>query len=133
MELFIWLWVFDKKLLCGLGHHRLSVIYIWLVPVICAATTLLLSYFFKTMDARDMRKCFVDNTVAENGRILSKLALIQEGLLVCIIGASIAVIVQADREARKNKPSKALPMHNPQILSEKKTVAYNFWQRTNVL
>lgn len=70
MELFIWLWAYDRKLICGLRHSYFSFVYIWLVPVIMAATALVFSYLAQTFDNRDMRKCFADDAVAEQGRIL---------------------------------------------------------------
>jgi hypothetical protein len=44
MELFIWLWAYDKKLLCALRHNYSSFVYIWQVPVIMAATVLGFAY-----------------------------------------------------------------------------------------
>ena len=55
MELFIWLWAYDRKLICGLRHTYFSFVYIWLVPVIMAATALVFAYLAQTFDNRDMR------------------------------------------------------------------------------
>ena len=135
MELFIWLWAYDRKLICGLRHSYFSFVYIWLVPVIMAATALVFSYLAQTFDNRDMRKCFEDDAVAEQGRILQKLVLIQEGLLVCIAFAAVCTMIQADGLFR-SKPIKALPLHtnfNPQTQQERDTVSYEFWLRSKSL
>ena len=71
MELLIWLWVFDNKLLCGLhSSGYFSFVYIWLIPVVSATTALLFSQIGKYIDKRDMALCFADAWIAENGRIL---------------------------------------------------------------
>ena len=44
MELFIWLWAYDKRLLCGLKYGIHSFIYVWLVPVLTSLTVLGLTY-----------------------------------------------------------------------------------------
>ena len=131
MELFIWLWAYDKRLLCSLRHSYTSFVYIWLVPVVMAATVLAFAYLAQTTDMRDMRSCFTDDEVAANGRVLSKLVLIQEGLLVSIIFAGVATSIQAD-SIYKRQPIKALPVNmslNPQTNCENETVSYDFWLR----
>ena len=61
MELFIWLWAYDKKLLCALRHNYSSFVYIWLVPVILAASVLGFSYIAQATDMSDMRSCFTND------------------------------------------------------------------------
>ena len=45
MELFIWLWVYDRQLFCDLRTSYQSFVYIWLLPVAIASTVLLFAYF----------------------------------------------------------------------------------------
>ena len=40
MELLIWLWTFDKRLLCGLKYGIHSFKYVWLLPVISSMIVL---------------------------------------------------------------------------------------------
>ena len=47
MELFIWLWVFDRRLLCGLKYGIHSFIYLWLIPTVSSLTVLAMTYFEK--------------------------------------------------------------------------------------
>ena len=44
MELFIWLWAFDKRLLCGLKYGIHSFKYVWLVPALSSLTVLMMTY-----------------------------------------------------------------------------------------
>ena len=43
MELFTWLWVYDKRILCGLKHQLISKVYIWLLPMLLATISLVYS------------------------------------------------------------------------------------------
>jgi len=47
MELFIWFWAFDKRLLCGLKYGIHSFVYIWLVPMVTSVTVLCLTWVAK--------------------------------------------------------------------------------------
>ena len=40
MELLIWLWTFDNRLLCGLKYGIHSFKYVWLLPVISSMIVL---------------------------------------------------------------------------------------------
>lgn len=125
MELLIWMWVFDNKLLCGLMRHNyLTFVYIWLLPVIIAVSALVLSYLSQFFDGRDMRTCFVEDQVAADGRFVQKLILIQEGLIVCILLSGILTIIQSDRlyRARPEKPSGAITGRD-----FNSTIDYDFW------
>lgn len=44
MELFIWVWAYDKRLLCGLDYGKQGIVYIWLIPAFCAAAVLGFSF-----------------------------------------------------------------------------------------
>ena len=44
MELLIWLWTFDKRLLCGLKYGIHSFKYVWLLPVLSSVTVLGMVY-----------------------------------------------------------------------------------------
>ena len=44
MELFIWLWTFDNRLLCGLKYGIHSFKYVWLLPVISSLIVLCMVY-----------------------------------------------------------------------------------------
>ena len=65
MELFIWLWAYDRKLFCDLKPGYSSFVYLWLLPVAIGTMTLCFAYFSQATDSRDMRACFKDDFVAE--------------------------------------------------------------------
>ena len=44
MELFVWVWAWDKRLLCGLSLNSKVFAYIWLMPILVAAITLTLTW-----------------------------------------------------------------------------------------
>ena len=44
MELLIWLWTFDNRLLCGLKYGIHSFKYVWLLPVISSMIVLGMVY-----------------------------------------------------------------------------------------
>ena len=44
MELFIWLWAFDKRLLCGLKYGIHSFKHVWLVPALSSLIVLGITY-----------------------------------------------------------------------------------------
>ena len=65
MELFIWLYAFDKRTLCGLNYGKKGIVYIWLIPAIIAMTVLCLSWFDKLMTNQTvMHQCL--HTVGDN-------------------------------------------------------------------
>lgn len=66
MELFIWLWAFDKRLLCGnCGESQTPYfnVYVWMVPCIIAASTLFFTYFARVTATNDpdVAVCFSTN------------------------------------------------------------------------
>ena len=44
MELFTWIWVYDKRLLCCVRYNINSFVYLWLVPAIVALATIVLTW-----------------------------------------------------------------------------------------
>ena len=119
----------DKNLLCGIGRQSTSIVYIWLVPMICASTALISSYYFQTMDDHRAQSCSSNNdTVKDKGLTLSKLVLIQQSLLVCTILAAAMIIIKADKLSRAESAQlglKELHGKNGPLQLESKTVSYN--------
>ena len=76
MELLVWLWAYDKRLLCGMRHSYQSFVYIWIVPIIICVSALIFAYMSQMTDSRDLSKCFIDSEAADEGRALTKLVLI---------------------------------------------------------
>lgn len=83
MELFIWLWAYDKRLLCGSlseSKNTFFDIYIWLLPCIIAASALIFTYFAKVTSTNwlDLSTCFAaDEEIAESGENVLQLIYLQ--------------------------------------------------------
>ena len=60
-----WLWAYDKRLFCGMHYTKFSYVFVWLVPVIIAATVLILTTLAKKLHSKDQSKCFEDSEAAE--------------------------------------------------------------------
>ena len=101
MELFTWLWAYDKRLLCGIKYGSHSFVYIWLIPVIVTAPVLCFSAFQQIIaDSNDLDECLhkSNNTeVKQTAHLLQTLMLIQEGILISVFFAALLSLIVADR------------------------------------
>ena len=88
MELFVWLWLYDKRLLCGRGA---SVTYAWLIPVFSALTVLIMASRLDC-DENPMVMASVEND------FLSELVLVQKSLLVGIVLTGLAAMAHGHRQ-----------------------------------
>ena len=58
MELFIWFWAFDKRLVCCWEYGPRTFVYIWTMPALAALLTLGLSWTMKlSADDRALSEC----------------------------------------------------------------------------
>ena len=73
MELFVWLWAFDRRLLCGRQHSPFFHVYIWLLPTIIAAMCLIFTYVSQVTNVRDLSQCMAYAETAEAGGSLRQL------------------------------------------------------------
>jgi len=40
MELFVWCWIWDRRMLCGLRHGTARFIYLWIFPFLVSIISL---------------------------------------------------------------------------------------------
>ena len=58
MELFTWMWAFDKRLVCWPKYSKKTFSYIWLMPVFVSGATLILSLLAQiTAHENDLKDC----------------------------------------------------------------------------
>ena len=101
MELFAWLWAYDKRLLCGIKYGNHSFVYIWLIPVVVSAPVLCFSAFQQLVaDSQQVESCLHlsnDSEVKQSAHLLQVLMLIQEGILISVFFAALLSLIVADR------------------------------------
>ena len=62
MELFTWIWVYDKRLLCCVRYNINSFVYLWLVPAVVALATIVLTWTKQfTSDEHKLQSCMRNN------------------------------------------------------------------------
>jgi len=76
MELFIWMWAYDKRLFCG--YTVQAFVYIWLIPVLLSTAVLGLTCLLRlTSDQTELHMCMASDDSVKHGAIhLQKLMLI---------------------------------------------------------
>ena len=101
MELFTWLWSYDKRLLYAIKYGSHTFVYIWLIPTVISATVLFLSSFQQIIaDRQELDHCLHqsnDKEVKQGARLLKTLMLIQEGILISVFFAGLLSLIIADR------------------------------------
>ena len=97
MELFLWMWAFDKRLFCS--YTGQTFVYIWLAPGLLSFSILALTYMLKlTSDETEVHECMTkDSNIKRSAIQLQKLMLIQEGILVSIFFVSVVTFILTDR------------------------------------
>ena len=70
MELIVWLWAFDKRLLSWCNHSPYFHVYVWLLPTILATTTLIFTYVAQVMKPGENPQCYAYPETEETGRQL---------------------------------------------------------------
>ena len=96
MEFFIWCWIWDRRLLCGLSHGRALFIYLWLIPMIVSIGVLpyaLYQRFEETSDTTD-EKCNKITEVRELGELLKTFIYIEEGILCLSILTCFGMVMK---------------------------------------
>ena len=101
MELFTWIWSYDKRLLYGIKYGSHTFVYIWLIPLVTSAMVLGLSSFQQIWeDRQELDNCLhqsADKEVKQGARLLMTLMLIQEGILISVFFAALLSLIVADR------------------------------------
>ena len=99
MEFFVWCWIWDRRLLCGL-YGKVLFTYLWIVPIIISTAVLpyalLQSYREECMD-----ECNSFTAVKDEGEILRVLIYIEEGIILLSIFTSIGMIFQTKSLLKK--------------------------------
>ena len=94
MEFFVWCWIWDKRLLCGLNHGRALFIYLWLVPMIISIGVLPYALTKQIRQAETREECDKVAEVKEYGDLLRTFIFIEEGILCLSILTSLGMIVK---------------------------------------
>ena len=108
MELFIWVWAWDKRLLCGLNYGKQGVVYMWIFPAIVAASILCFAILGQVLsDNEEIEQCLLydDELKASKGK-LDQMMLIQEGILISVFFASLLTMIVADRIYKNHQAAK---------------------------
>ena len=138
MELFIWLWAFDKRVMCGAVYTSTSFAYIWLIPAVMAACVLGITWYLKaSTDDSPTNECLkTDATTRKDAHLLQKMMLIQESILILVFFSALLCYIVTDRivkayhRARESQMQPTLIKKTGEIiqrgpLSEKNT-SYDF-------
>lgn len=117
MELFFWLWAFDKRLFCQ--YTGRSFVYIWLAPIMLSVTVLGLTCFLRfTSDTKELQACMAKNRAVEHTAVhVQKLMMVQEAVLISIFFAALLSLIVADRMVKQSE--KAHPQHQPVVITKK--------------
>ena len=103
MEFFIWCWIWDKRLICGLNHGRALFIYLWLIPMFVSIGVLpyaLYQRFEMTAVSSSDKKYEECNKVAEVkqlGDLLRIFIYTEEGILCLSILTCLGMILKTRR------------------------------------
>ena len=102
MELFIWLWAFDKRLF--FQYSGRSFVYIWLIPIVLSATVLGLTCFLRvTSSPKELQTCMATSHAVEHTAVhVQKLMMVQEAVLISIFFAALLSLIVADRMVKKS-------------------------------
>lgn len=96
MEFFVWCWIWDRRLLCGLNHGKALFIYLWIIPI-CISISVL-PYAFLRQTREDKSKldsdCNLVDEVNERGDRLRNLIYIEEAIILLSILTSLGMILR---------------------------------------
>lgn len=96
MEFFVWCWIWDRRLLCGLNHGKALFIYLWIIPMIISISVL--PYAFLRQTREDKSKldsdCNLVDEVNERGDRLRNLIYIEEAIILLSILTSLGMILR---------------------------------------
>ena len=65
MEFFVWCWIWDRRLLCGLKHGR-AAIYLWLIPFIISCAMLPYALIRSVQQDQSATQCSSITEVRDN-------------------------------------------------------------------
>ena len=94
MEFFVWCWIWDRRLLCGLTHGKALFIYLWIIPCIISIAVLPYALLRQYRENETWSKC---NSIAEvnSGRDrLRTFVYIEEGIMLLSILSSLGMMFQ---------------------------------------
>ena len=109
MELFIWMWAFDKRLTCCLKYGSRMFPFLWLVPTLTASATLAITWTYQfTSDQHVFSDCVAQSgeqasVIKHEANSLRKMMLLQEGILISVFFASLLSYIVADRISKAQK------------------------------
>ena len=117
MELFIWLWAFDKRLF--FQYSGRSFVYIWLIPIVLSATVLGLTCFLRvTSSPKELQTCMATSHAVEHTAVhVQKLMMVQEAVLISIFFAALLSLIVADKMVKKSE--QALQNQQPVVVCKK--------------
>lgn len=126
MELFTWLWAYEKRLLCGIKYGKHSFVYLWLIPAVTSASVLCFSTIQQLIaDNHSVDECLHssnDSAVKQSAHMLRTLMFIQEGILISVFFAAILSLIVADRIFKSQLASET-PHLNTRAVQRKTTAS----------
>jgi len=96
MEMFVWCWIYDRRLLCGLNHGKALTIYLWLIPFIisCAVLPYALLSQYRDEGIVQHSECNLITEVRDRGEMLRILIYIQEAIIFLAILSSLGMSIR---------------------------------------
>jgi hypothetical protein len=94
MEFFVWCWIWDRRLLCGLNHARSNLfIYMWLIPLIISG--IVLPYAVLTQIGDEVaEKCRDYDEIKTEADGLQVFVYVMEAIIFLAILASMGLILR---------------------------------------
>ena len=114
MELFVWFWLWDKRLLCGLNYNRGLLKFMWLLPMIVAGAVLPYALLEQYRHFDSPLYCSSMTVVRKNADYLRNLMFLEETIILLCFMASLCMIFKiklllkdlAARRSDKNGPER---------------------------
>ena len=94
MELFVWCWIWDRRMLCGLRHGTARFIYLWIFPFLVSIIILPYAGMLHYRNTTTREKCDWIPEVQDKANTVTILLHIQEGILALTILTSFGMIVR---------------------------------------
>ena len=96
MEFFVWCWIWDRRLLCGLNHGKALFIYLWIIPMIISISVLPYAFLRQTREDKSKldSNCNLIDEVNERGDRLRNLIYIEEAIILLSILTSLGMVLR---------------------------------------
>ena len=94
MNLLVWCWLYDRRMLCRLSHGRTRFVYIWILPCLVSLTTLATVLDRQIFHRDDHQECENVSQVKTDAQFLTTLVYLLESVLALTIFTSLGMVIK---------------------------------------